>query len=135
MRVLAELDSSLINARTSYDGRLYPMHLAARDNRADVVRELHRLGARVDVQDDNGRVPMYYAVYYANTATMLALFELGAHPIAPYMCPHFEDRVDRVNKVIGFMRSQAAMRSKPFNLEQGVESSEQKQRRDTVIHR
>ena len=60
----------------------YPLPFAISANNAELVRELLRYRASVDITDNNGRTPLHCAVTAGSLDIIQVLLELGANPNA-----------------------------------------------------
>ena len=55
------------------------LHLAARLGQAEDVRDLVRLGGRIDLPGDRGFTPLHYAAAAGHASVVAALLALGAN--------------------------------------------------------
>lgn len=65
-----------VNVSDSYGQT--PLHLAARESRAEIVRLLLEAGAEVDARTDKGFTPLMYAAYYGQVDSARNLISAGA---------------------------------------------------------
>jgi uncharacterized protein len=73
-----------VNARDS-DQQWTPLHFAARDQRADLVKALLEAGAVVDATDSFGNTPLWRSVmsFRGDSAAIELLMASGADPLRP----------------------------------------------------
>jgi ankyrin repeat protein len=64
--------------KTADRNRQTPLHLAARKGMVTIANDLIRQGARLDVQDDEGKSPIFYAVEERELSMVDALLKADA---------------------------------------------------------
>jgi ankyrin repeat protein len=70
-----------LNAKTrfwTFEEALTPLHVAVYYRRVKSIKELVKLGAKIDAKDENGDTPLMYAVNHGDIKIACLLLELGA---------------------------------------------------------
>jgi ankyrin repeat protein len=70
---------AIVDPNTFGSGKDALLHLAARMNQAEDVRDLVRLGGQIDLAGDRGFTPLHYAAAAGHAAVVQALLDLGAN--------------------------------------------------------
>lgn len=123
-------DGASPNARYTDDGGFgsrmdcAPLHLAARNEQADVIELLLSFGADPQALDEDGHTPLHTAAWRGSTACMKALVEGGAdvNHCTPYK-----------NSVAHSAMGSPQLKTLPFALQLGLSPTQKNQKNKTPM--